>query len=62
VPDLSTLPAKNWIGGQWVEPESARFDDVVDPATGEVIFRAASSGVPEVDRAVGAATKAFESW
>jgi 1-pyrroline dehydrogenase len=62
VPDLHALPAKNWIGGQWVEPESGRLDDVLDPATGEVIFRAAASGVPEVDRAVGAATKAFESW
>jgi aminobutyraldehyde dehydrogenase len=62
VPDLSALPAKNWIGGTWVEPESDRLDDVIDPATGEVIFRAASSGTIDVDRAVQAAEQAFESW
>jgi 1-pyrroline dehydrogenase len=52
----------NWIGGRWVEPDSAALDDVVDPATGEVIFRAASSGAADVDRAVEAAARAFESW
>ncbi len=62
MPDLTSLPAKNWIGGAWVDPESDRLDDVFDPATGEVIFRAASSGAAEVDRAVQAATKAFEEW
>jgi aminobutyraldehyde dehydrogenase len=62
VPDLSALPAKNWIGGDWVAPESDRLDDVIDPATGEVIFRAASSGTTDVDRAVQAAERAFESW
>ena len=59
---LPELPARNWIGGEWVEPESDALDDVVNPATGEVLFRAAASGAAEVDRAVRAAAKAFESW
>ena len=59
---LPDLQAKNWIGGRWVEPDSGALDDVVDPATGEVIFRAASSGAADVDRAVQAAAKAFEEW
>jgi 1-pyrroline dehydrogenase len=62
---MTTLPdiqARNWIGGRWVEPETGALDDVVDPATGEVIFRAASSGPADVDRAVQAATQAFEPW
>ncbi len=62
MPDLSSLPAKNWIGGTWADPQSDRLDDVYDPATGEVIFRAASSGAADVDRAVSAAAKAFEEW
>jgi acyl-CoA reductase-like NAD-dependent aldehyde dehydrogenase len=62
VVDLSSLPAKNWIGGAWVAAESDRLDDVLDPATGEVIFRAASSGAADVDRAVRAAAKAFGEW
>ncbi len=64
---VSELQARNWIDGAWAEPEGpssgrAALDDVVDPATGEVIFRAASSGAADVDRAVAAAGKAFESW
>jgi 1-pyrroline dehydrogenase len=56
------MAARNWIGGQWAEPESGALDDVVDPATGEVIFRAAASGAADVDKAVRAATTAFETW
>jgi len=59
---LPELHARNWIGGQWVEAETGALDDVVDPATGEVIFRAAASGAADVDRAVQAAATAFESW
>ncbi|MDQ1565897.1 MAG: aminobutyraldehyde dehydrogenase [Actinomycetota bacterium] len=59
---LPEMAARNWIGGQWAEPESGALDDVVDPATGEVIFRAAASGATDVDKAVRAATTAFETW
>jgi len=59
---LPEFQARNWIGGEWVEPESDSLDDVVNPATGEVLFRAAASGAAEVDRAVQAAARAFESW
>jgi 1-pyrroline dehydrogenase len=59
---LPELAARNWIGGRWVEPETGALDDITDPATGEVIFRAAASGAADVDRAVQAATTAFESW
>jgi 1-pyrroline dehydrogenase len=59
---VTEFQAKNWIGGQWVDPETDARDDVVDPATGEVIFQAASSGAADVDRAVQAAAGAFETW
>ncbi len=66
MPNLTSLPvdlpAQNWIDGGWVDPESGRLDDVYAPATGDVLFRAASSGTADVDRAVQAAAKAFESW
>jgi 1-pyrroline dehydrogenase len=61
MPEIS-LPVGNWIGGQWVEPTRSETDDVLDPATGEVLFRAASSGAADVDRAVAAAASAFEGW
>ena len=59
---LAELEPRNWIGGQWVAPQTDALDDVVDPATGQVIFRAASSGAADVDRAVQAAAQAFEAW
>jgi len=59
---IAAFQARNWIDGRWVEPETDARDDVVDPATGEVIFRAASSGAADVDRAVQAAAGAFGTW
>ena len=53
---------KFYIGGAWVEPAVARPFDVVDPAT-ETAFARISLGSPaDVDRAVAAARKAFETW
>jgi 1-pyrroline dehydrogenase len=59
---LPEFQSRNWIGGEWVDPETDAQDDVVNPATGEVLFKAAASGAAEVDRAVQAAARAFESW
>ncbi|CAM3236759.1 CoA-acylating methylmalonate-semialdehyde dehydrogenase [Paenibacillus lupini] len=52
----------NYINGEWVEPESGRYEDVPNPATGEVIARVPYSGQEDVDRAVQAAQLAFEEW
>jgi len=53
---------KFYIGGIWVEPAAPRPFDVVDPAT-ETAFARISLGSPaDVDRAVAAARKAFETW
>src|SRR6266550_7522839 len=52
----------HWIDGQRVEGESGRSGPVFNPAlgvqTGEVDF----ASVEEMDRAVQAAKRAFESW
>src|SRR6184192_1581834 len=52
----------HWIDGQQVEGESGRSGPVYNPAlgvqTGEVDFASAE----EIDRAVQAAKRAFESW
>jgi len=52
------------IGGRWSRPESpaAGFGNVYNPSTGEVIARTPMCGASEVDAAVQAAAKAFESW
>jgi phenylacetaldehyde dehydrogenase len=52
---------KLFIGNEWVEPESGRTIDVINPATGKVFAKAAAGGAADVDRAVRAARAAFES-
>src|SRR5579862_1245835 len=50
-----------FIDGEWVEPESGRSIDVINPATGKVFAKAAAGGASDIDRAVRAARAAFES-
>ena len=52
----------NFIDGQFRPACSGRFLPDVDPATGQVIAEIADSGPEDVDAAVAAASRAFESW
>jgi acyl-CoA reductase-like NAD-dependent aldehyde dehydrogenase len=54
-------PKKLFIGGRWVESASGRTFDTIDPATGEVLAKVAEAGPEDVDRAVAAARKSFDS-
>lgn len=49
-----------FIGGEWVAPSSDTFIDVIEPATEELFFRVAEAQAPDIDRAVGAARRAFD--
>ena len=53
---------ENYIGGSFVAALDGATDEVVAPATGEIIATVASSGAADVDRAVVAATEAFATW
>ncbi len=53
---------KFYIGGEWVEPESAKTLDVINPATEKTAGKISLGGADDVDSAVKAARKAFESW
>ena len=53
---------KNMIGGKFVAPVDGKKEDVVDPATGEVIAKAPLSGKRDVDAAVKTAKAAFDGW
>ena len=53
---------KFYIDGQWVDPVEPRTLDVVNPATEEVIGRISLGSAADVDAAVAAATRAFESY
>src|SRR5881296_771765 len=52
---------RNYIDGEWVESATGKTLDVINPATREVIARVPDSGPADVDRAVGAARRAFDS-
>ncbi|CAL1239240.1 aldehyde dehydrogenase family protein [Candidatus Methylocalor cossyra] len=49
------------IDGQWVEAASGKTFETVNPATGEVITQVAEGDREDVDRAVKAARRAFET-
>ena len=52
----------NFIGGEFRPPCSGRYLPDVEPATGQVIAEIADSGPDDVDAAVAAASRAFDSW
>ncbi|WP_433795402.1 gamma-aminobutyraldehyde dehydrogenase [Actinoplanes sp. CA-252034] len=52
----------NLIGGEAVAPVEGRYEDLVDPSTGEVFASAPVSGSEDVDRAMTAASAAFQQW
>ena len=68
VAELKT-PAKSWvpakkqlfINGKWLDAKSGKTFDVENPATGDVIAKAAEGDKADIDAAVKAARKAFES-
>src|SRR5438445_8450594 len=62
--DISTKypPVRNYIGGQFVDPDGNTWLDVTNPADGSVLSRVPLSPGAEVDRAVQAAKRAFPAW
>ena len=53
---------KFYIDGQWVEPHSRQEAEIINPASEEVIDTVILGDQPDVDAAVAAARKAFESF
>ena len=53
---------RNFVAGEYVEPVSGEYADLIDPSTGEVFAAAPLSGAEDVDRAMTAASTAFETW
>lgn len=56
--DLTTL--QHFIGGAWAEPASGEYFESTNPATREVLYRAARGNAADIEQAVAAARKAFE--
>jgi malonate-semialdehyde dehydrogenase (acetylating)/methylmalonate-semialdehyde dehydrogenase len=53
---------RNYIDGQWRQPDGCDLLDVENPSTGEILGRVPLSTTAELDRAVAAARAAFPAW
>jgi phenylacetaldehyde dehydrogenase len=54
-------PKHNLIGGRWVPAASGKLFDVLNPADASLLTRVPDSQAEDIDRAVAAARRAFES-
>ncbi len=61
VSEFVAKPRKMLIGGKWVDAISGKTFETYNPATGEVLARVAEGDKADIDLAVKAARKAFES-
>ncbi len=53
---------RHYINGQWVNNDSGRAADIINPATEKSIGKVAYGSAQDVDRAVAAARAAFEDY
>jgi len=53
---------KHYIDGAWVESDGGKRHEVIDPATEQPCTEITLGTGPDVDKAVAAARRAFESW
>ena len=59
---VSVTQQKMFVEGEFVDALSGETMEVLNPATGEVIAEVPRGGADDVDRAVAAAEKAWETW
>src|SRR5579871_467147 len=51
-----------FINSRWVQPASGKYIESVNPANGKPLAKVAAAGERDVEQAVAAARKAFETW
>ncbi len=62
-PNETTLQkVKLLIDGEWVESQTTEWQDIINPATQQVLARVPFATAAEVDAAVSAAQRAFQTW
>jgi len=52
----------NFINGQWVKSTTKKYEEVPNPATGEILAEVPISTQEDLELAVSAAKKAFSTW
>jgi malonate-semialdehyde dehydrogenase (acetylating)/methylmalonate-semialdehyde dehydrogenase len=59
-PPLTKIP--NYINGQWQDSGASEWQDVINPATGEVLARVPLADASEVTKAIEFAAAAYPAW
>jgi len=53
---------ENFIGGEWIAPTNGNYSENISPVDGQALTRIPKSSAEDIELAVSAATKAFESF
>ncbi len=62
-PNETTLhKVKLLIDGEWVESKTTEWHDIINPATQQVLAKVPFATTEEVDAAISAAHRAFQTW
>lgn len=56
------MKLRNYIGGQWQDPESGQYVPDIDPGNGEVVAEVPASSKKDAERAIGAAQESYDQW
>ena len=59
---VSVRKARNYVNGEWVEPQDCDWLDIENPSTGEVIGAVPLSSTEQTNQAIDAAHAAFPAW
>ena len=59
---MAVRKLRNYINGEWREPEGCEWLDVENPSTGGIVARVGLSSTAETQSAIGAAKAAFPAW
>ncbi|WP_339520293.1 CoA-acylating methylmalonate-semialdehyde dehydrogenase [Pseudomonas proteolytica] len=60
--DTTVKQAKLLINGEWVESKTTEWQNIVNPATQQVLARVPFATADEVNAAIDAAQRAFQTW
>lgn len=59
---MSVPRLQNYINGEWVDATADKYNQIVNPAWGNVLCEAPVAAKTDVDEAVKAAQEAFDDW
>jgi malonate-semialdehyde dehydrogenase (acetylating)/methylmalonate-semialdehyde dehydrogenase len=60
--ETTVQTVKLLINGEWVESQTTEWHDIINPATQQVLAKVPFATAAEVDAAISAAQRAFQTW